>query len=80
MKKSNTVESQDKLTTAGSRDTEVLTTAISNAEHWFEVAKEVIKDRDRLNVQLGIVIDILLRECPQYEGYVKANFPNYKRS
>ncbi len=33
-----------------------------------------------LEIQLGIVIDILLRECPQYDGYVRANFPNYKRS
>ena len=30
-----------------------------------------------LEIQLGIVIEILLRECPQYEGYVRANFPHY---
>ena len=30
-----------------------------------------------LEIQLGIVIDILLRECPQYEGYVRANFPTH---
>lgn len=35
---------------------------------------------EKLEIQLGIVIEILLRECPQYEGYIRANFPNYKRS
>lgn len=35
---------------------------------------------EKLRTQLNIVLNILLRECPQYEGYVRANFPNYKRS
>ena len=34
-------------------------------------------DYEKLERQLGIVLNILLRECPQHEGYVKANFPNY---
>lgn len=42
--------------------------------------ESVEKKCEKLEIQLGIVIEILLRECPQYEGYVRANFPNYKRS
>ena len=45
-----------------------------------EVLIKAIEKCERLETQLGIVIEILLRECPQYEGYVKANFPSYKRS
>ena len=60
------IKSQDELTTAGSRQSDVLIKAIEKCE--------------KLEIQLGIVIEILLRECPQYEGYVRANFPNYKRS
>ena len=59
------VKSQDELTQDG-RQSEVLVAAIEKCE--------------KLEIQLGIVIEILLRECPQYEGYVRANFPNYKRS
>lgn len=43
-------------------------------------AKKITEECESLEIQLGIVIEILLRECPQYEGYVRANFPNYKRS
>lgn len=42
--------------------------------------ESVEKKCEKLEIQLGIVIEILLRECPQYEGYIRANFPNYKRS
>lgn len=59
------IGSQDELTQEG-RQSDVLVAAIEKCE--------------KLEIQLGIVIEILLRECPQYEGYVKANFPNYKRS
>lgn len=59
------VKSQDELTQDG-RQSEVLIKAIEKCE--------------KLEIQLCIVIEILLRECPQYEGYVRANFPNYKRS
>lgn len=59
------IGSQDELPEAG-RQTEVLIKALEKCE--------------KLEIQLGIVIEILLRECPQYEGYVRANFPNYKRS
>lgn len=45
-----------------------------------DVHTTTIEKCERLEIQLGIVIEILLRECPQYEGYVKANFPNYKRT
>lgn len=60
-----TIGSQDELPTQG-RKSDVLIQAIEKCE--------------KLEIQLGIVIEILLRECPQYEGYVRANFPNYKRS
>jgi hypothetical protein len=59
------VKSQHELSEQG-RQSEVLVAAIEKCE--------------KLEIQLGIVIEILLRECPQYEGYVRANFPNYKRS
>lgn len=61
----NTVKSQDELPEQG-RKSDVLIKAIEKCE--------------KLEIQLGIVIEILLRECPQYECYVRANFPNYKRS
>ena len=45
-----------------------------------DVLIKAIEKCEKLEIELGIVIEILLRECPQYEGYVRANFPNYKRS
>lgn len=45
-----------------------------------EVLIATIEKCEKLEIQLGIVIEILLRECPQYEGYIKANFPNYQGS
>ena len=59
------IKSQHELSEQG-RQSEVLISAIERCE--------------KLETQLGIVIEILLRECPQYEGYIRANFPNYKRS
>lgn len=59
------IKSQHELSEQG-RQSDVLIAAIERCE--------------KLETQLGIVIEILLRECPQYEGYVIANFPNYKRS
>lgn len=59
------IGSQDELTTPGNRKSDVVISAIEKCQ--------------KLEIQLGIVIEILLRECPQYEGYVRANFPNYKR-
>ena len=59
------IKSQHELSEQA-RDTTVLISALEKCKS--------------LEIQLGIVIDILLRECPQYEGYVRANFPNYKRS
>ena len=59
------IKSQHELSEQG-RQSDVLIAAIERCE--------------RLETQLGIVIEILLRECPQYEGYIRANFPNYKRS
>jgi hypothetical protein len=59
------IKSQDDLNAQG-RQSEVLIKAIDTCE--------------KLRTQLNIVLNILLRECPQYEGYVRANFPNYKRS
>lgn len=56
------IKSQDDLNTKG-RQSEVLIKAIEKCE--------------KLETQLGIVLNILLRECPQYEGYVRANFPHY---
>jgi hypothetical protein len=60
------IKSQDDIRKPEQRKSDVLITAIDKCE--------------KLEIQLGIVIEILLRECPQYEGYVRANFPNYKRS
>ena len=60
------IKSQDYLTTAGSRQSDVLIKALDKCE--------------KLRTQLNIVLNIFLRECPKYEGYVRANFPNHKRS
>ena len=56
------IKSQDDLSEQA-RDTTVLISALEKCE--------------KLEIQLNIVLNILLRECPQYEGYVKANFPHY---
>ena len=53
---------------------------ISEQGRQSDVLIKAIEKCEKLEIQLGIVIEILLRECPQYEGYVRANFPNYKRS
>jgi hypothetical protein len=60
------IKSQDDIKHQDTRSSDVLIKAVEKCE--------------KLEIQLGIVIEILLRECPQYEGYVRANFPNYKRS
>lgn len=60
------IKSQDDVKHQDTRSSDVLIKAVEKCE--------------KLEIQLGIVIEILLRECPQYEGYVRANFPNYKRS
>ena len=60
------VKSQDDIKRQETRSSDVLLEALAKCE--------------KLEIQLGIVIEILLRECPQYEGYIRANFPNYKRS
>ena len=56
------IKSQHELSEQA-RDTTVLISALETCE--------------KLKIQLNIVLNILLRECPQYEGYVKANFPHY---
>ena len=53
---------------------------LSEQSRQSEVLIKTIEKCEKLEIELGIVIDILLRECPQYEGYVRANFPNYKMS
>ena len=53
---------------------------LNKQERQSDVLISTIEKCERLEKQLNIVLNILLRECPQYEGYVKANFPNYKRS
>lgn len=58
------IKSQDDLNTQ-CRQSEVLIKALDKCKS--------------LEIQLGIVIDILLRECPQYEGYVRANFPTHRK-
>ena len=60
------IKSQDDIKHQDTRSSDVLIKAVETCQ--------------KLEKQLGIVIEILLRECPQYEGYVRANFPNYKRS
>ena len=60
------IKSQDDIRKPEQRKSDVLIAAIDKCE--------------KLEIQLGIVIEILLRECPQYDGYIRANFPNYKRS
>jgi hypothetical protein len=58
------IKSQDDLNTQG-RQSEVLIRALEKCE--------------KLRTQLNIVLNILLRECPQYEGYVRANFPTHRK-
>lgn len=48
-------------------------------QHSTDVLLAALEKCKKMEIQLGIVIEILLRECPQYEGFIKANFPNYKR-
>lgn len=57
------IKSQHELTKPQERQSDVLIKALDKCE--------------KLRTQLNIVLNILLRECPQYEGYVKANFPHY---
>ena len=57
------IKSQHELTKPQERESEVLISALEKCE--------------KLRTQLNIVLNILLRECPQYEGYVRANFPHY---
>lgn len=59
------VKSQDDMNKIEQHSTDVLLTALEKCK--------------KMEIQLGTVIEILLRECPQYEGFIKANFPNYKR-
>lgn len=59
------VKSQDDMNKIEQNSTDVLLAALEKCK--------------KMEIQLGIVIEILLRECPQYEGFIKANFPNYKR-
>ena len=56
------IKSQHELSGRG-RQSDVLIKALDKCE--------------KLRTQLNIVLNILLRECPQYEGYVRANFPHY---
>ena len=42
-----------------------------------DVLIKALEKCEKLRTQLNIVLNILLRECPKYEGYVKANFPHY---
>lgn len=53
---------------------------LNKQERQSDVLISAIERCERLEKQLNNVLNILLRECPQYEGYVKANFPNYKRN
>lgn len=59
------IKSQDDVKHQDTRSSDVLIKAVEKCE--------------KLEIQLGIVIDILLRECPQYEGYVRANFPTHRK-
>lgn len=56
------IKSQDELTEQG-RQSDVLIKALDKCE--------------KLRTQLNIVLNMLLRECPKYEGYVRVNFPHY---
>lgn len=58
-----TIKSQHELIKPQERQSDVLIKALDKCE--------------KLRTQLNIVLNILLRECPKYEGYVKANFPHY---
>lgn len=57
------IKSQDDIRKPEQRKSDVLIKALDKCE--------------KLKTQLNIVLNILLRECPQYEGYVRANFPHY---
>lgn len=57
------IKSQHELTRPQERQSDVLIKALDKCE--------------KLRTQLNIVLNILLRECPQYESYVRANFPHY---
>ena len=58
-----TIKSQHELIKPQERQSDVLIKALDKCE--------------KLRTQLNIVLNILLRECPKYEGYVRANFPHY---
>ena len=58
-----TIKSQHELIKPQERQSDVLIKALDKCE--------------KLRTQLNIVLNILLRECPQYDGYVRANFPHY---
>jgi hypothetical protein len=36
-----------------------------------------IEKCNELKTQRNKIIDILLRECPKYERFIRANFPDY---
>ena len=57
------IKSQDDIRKPEQRKSDVLIKALDKCE--------------KLKTQLNIVLNILLRECPKYEGYVRANFPHY---
>jgi hypothetical protein len=59
------IKSQDDVKHQDTRSSDVLIKAVEKCE--------------KLEIQLGIIIEILLRECPQYEGYVRANFPTHRK-
>ena len=59
------IKSQDDIKHQDTRSSDVLIKAVEKCE--------------KLEIQLGIVLNILLRECPQYEGYVRANFPTHRK-
>ena len=42
------IKSQDELTTAGSRQSDVLIEAINNAKSWFDVARELQEENKKL--------------------------------
>lgn len=50
---------------------------MNKQERQSDVLISTIEKCERLEKQLNNVLSILLIECPQYEGYVKANFPHY---
>lgn len=52
------IKSQDDLNEQ-SRQSDVLIEAINNAKCWYDVAREKVKEVDKLKKQLKIAIDIL---------------------